>query len=195
MSNARPRGRSLESLKKEAKRWLAALQANDPEARATGRAALARYETMVEDFLDAYRTGTPEAMERLYRNTWHRRTWSAFRTYAQLDLGKRPARPGEDVDLTRDDARHLVSVDTGLRAGPARPPSARDGRPAVDRHHRPRCPSFSKLSATETSRARRHTHRRQSSGRARRQASFRHSRTTSTATRQLPIVRRNCSRR
>jgi hypothetical protein len=161
MSDARPRGRSLESLKKEAKRWLAALQANDPEARArfyraiqnppnaptlrdvqlglahehgfdgwadlvraierreaearaTGQAALARYETMVDVLLDAYRTGTPEAMERLYRNTWHRRTWSAFRTYARLDLGKRPVRPGEDVDLTRDDARHLVSVEHGF---------------------------------------------------------------------------------
>ena len=33
MSDAHRRGRSLESLKKEAKHWLAALRANDPEAR------------------------------------------------------------------------------------------------------------------------------------------------------------------
>ena len=161
MSDAHARGGSLESLKKEAKRWLAALQGNDPEARArfhraipnppnaptlrdvqlglarehgfegwadlvravetrdaearaAGQAALDRYETMVDVLLEAYRTGTPEAMERLYRYTWHRRTWSAFRTYAQLDLGKRPAHDGDDVDLTSDDARYLVAVEHGF---------------------------------------------------------------------------------
>ena len=160
MSDARAR-RSLESLKKEAKRWLAALRANDPEARArferaipnppnvptlrdvqrgiarehgfdgwrhlvraleardaearaAGQSALARYEMIVNVLLDAYRTGTSEAMERLYRYTWHRRTWSAFRTYAQLDLGKRPTHEGDDVDLSVDDARHLVAVEHGF---------------------------------------------------------------------------------
>ncbi|HEY2376299.1 MAG TPA: hypothetical protein VGH98_10035 [Gemmatimonadaceae bacterium] len=161
MSDAHARDRSLESLKKEAKRWLAALRVNDPEARArfaraiqnppnaptlrdvqlalareygfdgwaelvrvvetrdaearaTGQAALARYETMADVLLDAYRTGTAEAMERLYRYTWHRRTWSAFRTYAQLDLGKRPTHEADDVDLSVDDARYLVAVEHGF---------------------------------------------------------------------------------
>jgi hypothetical protein len=30
----------------------------------------------------------PEAMERHYRYTWHRRPWQGMRTYVQLDLGK-----------------------------------------------------------------------------------------------------------
>ena len=57
------------------------------------RQALALYEAKAEALLDAYRTGTPEAMERHYSYTWHRRAWPAMRTYVQLDLGKRPA-PG-----------------------------------------------------------------------------------------------------
>ena len=121
--------RSLESLRKEAKRWLAALRAGDVEARArlarvipdpravptlrevqhalareqglSGWAALAERETMAEALLDAYRTGTPEAMERHYRYTWHRRPWQSMREYVQLDLGKR----GE---ITLDDARYSV---------------------------------------------------------------------------------------
>ena len=55
--------------------------------------ALARYEAKAQALLDAYRTGTPEAMERHYSYTWHRRAWPAMRTYVQLDLGKRPAHP------------------------------------------------------------------------------------------------------
>jgi hypothetical protein len=117
--DAAPR-RNLESLKKEAKRWLAALRANDADARArleravpgtkgspglrnvqlalarehgfdgwaalkaaieqaqpdttgAGAEALARYQTMADALLEAYHTGTPEAMERHYRYTWHRR--------------------------------------------------------------------------------------------------------------------------
>jgi hypothetical protein len=33
-----------------------------------------------------------------------------MRTYAQLELGKRPARPGDDVEMTRDDARRLIAM-------------------------------------------------------------------------------------
>src|SRR6185436_2692533 len=161
MSHERPPHRNLESLKKEAKRWLAALHAGDPEARArlarafpdaaaaptlrdvqhalarehgfagwtllkdavekrsaevddAGAKALALYEAKAEALLDAYRTGTPEAMERHYSHTWHRRAWRAMRTYVQLDLGKRPAHPDDDVEITLDDARHLISLEHGF---------------------------------------------------------------------------------
>ena len=59
----------------------------DPDA---GAKAIERYEQMADALLEAYRTGTPEAMERHYGFTWHRRAWHAMRTYVQLDLGKRP---------------------------------------------------------------------------------------------------------
>src|SRR5262245_13997448 len=106
--------KTLESLKKEAKRWLAAIRAADVDARArferalpgtkrspglrdvqlalarehgfdgwvdlkaalesdpradtiAGAEALARYETMADALLEAYRTGKPDAMERHYR--------------------------------------------------------------------------------------------------------------------------------
>jgi hypothetical protein len=147
---------TLESFKKEAKRWLAALRAGDAAARARlARAvpdapavptlrdvqhALARehgfvgwtllkeaierrakevadaaaharalYEAKAEALLDAYRTGTPEAMERHYSYTWHRRAWPAMRTYVQLDLGKRG-----DADITLDDARQLIAWEHGF---------------------------------------------------------------------------------
>jgi len=146
--------RNLESLKKEAKRWLDAVQAGDTEARARlrqaypdapadpglrdiqhalarehgfggwsalkdavaarddeGRRALSLYETKADALLDAYRTGTPDAMERHYRHTWHRRAWPAMRRYVQLDLGKRPTGEVDDVDITLDDARHLVALE------------------------------------------------------------------------------------
>ena len=136
-----PLRRSLESLKKEAKRWHAEIEQGDPEARGrllravpdapdrpalrhvqlalareqgfagwallkdevekrsaqtehTRANALALYEAKAQALLDAYRTGTPDAMERHYSYTWHRRAWPAMRTYVQLDLGKRPAHPG-----------------------------------------------------------------------------------------------------
>ena len=150
--------RRIDSLKKEAKRWLAALHENAGDARARlarvlptaptsptlrdvqlalarehgfpGWSALKRaltpdpamstrtleqYEAMAEALLDAYRTGTPEAMERHYRYTWHRRAWQGMRTYVQLDLGKRPSRPEEEVDITLDDARYLVAVEHGFK--------------------------------------------------------------------------------
>ena len=77
--------------------------------------ALALYEARAEALLEAYRTGTPDAMERHYSYTWHRRTWRAMRTYVQLDLGKRPAHRGDEVEITLDDARHLIAVEHGFR--------------------------------------------------------------------------------
>lgn len=159
MSDELPHRRSLESLKKEAKRWLDALRANAADARARleraipnappiptlrdvqhalarehgfsgwtalkqaleqtlkhdkGATALALYETKAEALLEAYRTGTPEAMERHYRHTWHRRAWRGMRTYVQLDLGKRPSGPDDDVEITIDDARYLVAIEHGF---------------------------------------------------------------------------------
>jgi Leucine-rich repeat (LRR) protein len=82
--------------------------------RDAGAAALARYETAADALLDAYQTGAPEALERHYRYTWHRRRWEAIREYVQLDLGKRPAAPGANVEITLDDARHLVALEHGF---------------------------------------------------------------------------------
>jgi Leucine-rich repeat (LRR) protein len=100
MSNDTPLRRNLESLKAE---------------------ALARYQTMADALLEAYRTGTPEAMERHYRYTWHRRAWSGMRRYVQLDLGKLPPSADDDVDveITLEDARHLVAVEYGFTDWPA----------------------------------------------------------------------------
>jgi len=161
MTDERPRPRSIDSLKKEAKRWLDALRANASDARArleraisnppamptlrdvqhalarehgfpgwaalkraleqavassrdAGGKALAQYEAMAEALLEAYRTGTREAMERHYRYTWHRRSWRAMRTYVQLDLGKRPTGPDDDVEITLDDAKQLVAIEHGF---------------------------------------------------------------------------------
>jgi Leucine Rich Repeat (LRR) protein len=163
MAHELTRGRSLESLRKEAKRWLKAIHDNDSAARArferaigsipdhpglrdvqhalalemgfagwsalkraaeeaptpaspsaAGYAALARYEDMADALLEAYRTGTPEAMSRHYAYTWHRRAWLAMRTYVQLDLGKRPAIDGTDAEITVDDARKLVALEYGF---------------------------------------------------------------------------------
>ena len=154
---ARTPRRSLESLKKEAKRWLSALESGHAEARQRFERAvpnapahptlrdvqlalarengfagwaelkqaiesyrepksmlLAEYEAMAATLLDAYKTGTPDAMERLYRITWHRRSWWALRDYLQLDLGKRPSSAGEDVEITLDDTRFLVAREHGF---------------------------------------------------------------------------------
>ncbi|MBC7840957.1 MAG: hypothetical protein H7099_01520 [Gemmatimonadaceae bacterium] len=143
-----PRRRSLDSLKKEAKRWLAELDTSDaardrlyritPDAPASpslrdvqhalaresgepgwaslkaaliaaGDASdetLAQYDDMARALLDAYTLGTPEAMERHWSLTWHRRAWRAMRTYVQIDLGRVA---GPDVDISLDDARWLVA--------------------------------------------------------------------------------------
>ena len=143
-----PRRRSLDSLKKEAKRWLADLETSDtarqrlyritPDAPpspalrdvqhalalevgepgwaalkasliASGEAAdetLAHYHDMARALLEAYTLGTPEAMERHWNLTWHRRAWSAMRTYVQIDLGRVA---GPDLEISLDDARWLVA--------------------------------------------------------------------------------------
>jgi Leucine-rich repeat (LRR) protein len=75
---------------------------------------LALYETMAEALFDAYRTGTPDAMARHYRYTWHRRAWQGMRRYVQLDLGKRRASADDDVPITLDDARFLVATEYGF---------------------------------------------------------------------------------
>ena len=157
MAHEIPRRRHLDSLKKEAKRWLAATRDKAAGARSRlehalpnaparptlrdiqlalarehgfpGWTALKRaltpdpsvsartldhYETKAQVLLEAYRTGTPAAMERLYRYTWHRRAWPAMRTYVQLDLGKRPTGPDDPVEITIDDARYLIAVEHGF---------------------------------------------------------------------------------
>jgi hypothetical protein len=151
--------RTFDSLRKDAKRWLAALEAQDTAARArldrvlpqapvsptlrdvqlaiareqgfdgwtalkraltpdaaVSAATLAQYEVMAEALLEAYRTGTPEAMERHYAYTWHRRAWDGMRSYVQLDLGKRPATPDGEVAITLDDARYLVARERGFES-------------------------------------------------------------------------------
>ena len=150
---------ALENLKREAKRWLKALRANDAEARArlertvptppaiptlrdvqyalarehgfTGWSALkgeltaaasgerpviADYERKAANLLEAYRTGTPEAMERHWRDTWHRRSWDTMRRYVQLDLGKRTEEAGGDGEITLDDARQWIARDHGFES-------------------------------------------------------------------------------
>ena len=75
---------------------------------------LEQYDAAADALLEAYRTGTPEAMERHWKHTWHRRAWQGMRTYVQLDLGKRPASEGDDVEITLDDARWLVAREHGF---------------------------------------------------------------------------------
>jgi hypothetical protein len=157
MSDKPTRRRSLESLKKEAKRWFDALRRNIPDARTrfervvpnappkpslrdvqralaleqgfsgwtelkrklTARAeettrALGQFEDMAEALLEAYRTGTPAAMERHWALTWHRRNHRAMRTYVQLDLGRQAGDANQDDDITLDDARFLVAREHGF---------------------------------------------------------------------------------
>lgn len=156
MSDELTHKRSLESLKKEAKRWLHALRDRVPEARArleravpgapttpslrdvqhalavehgfsgwtalkehvesaaNRPVALDRYEDMVNALLDAYRTGTPQAMERHWSLTWHRRAWQAMRAYVQLDIGRQVGSVNLNDDITADDARYLVAREHGF---------------------------------------------------------------------------------
>ena len=154
MNDEHPRRRSLESLRKEAKRWLAALRAGTTDARVrleralpdapvaptlrdvqhalaveqsfpgwaalkeqlagdAGAATLSHYAGKADALLRAYATGTPEAMERHWRLTWHRRSWPVMRRYVQLDLGRRP---DTDAAITLDDARRLVAVEHGFES-------------------------------------------------------------------------------
>lgn len=159
MSRQPAASHSLESLKKEAKRWIKALRAHNPEALARLRKtypdapaspvlrhiqhalavehdfpdwntlaeflesngsevlpALQQYEEMAEALLVAYRTGTSEALERHYRFTWHRRAWSAMRTYVQLDLGRHVGDDNQEDVITLDDARLLVAKEHGFES-------------------------------------------------------------------------------
>ena len=54
-------------------------------ADADGR-SLALYEAKADALLEAYRTGAPDAMERHYRFTWHRRPWRGMGTAAGVVL-------------------------------------------------------------------------------------------------------------
>src|SRR6516165_10661723 len=157
MSDKIARRRSLESLKKEAKRWFDALRRNVPEARTRFERAisdaplkptlrdvqlamarehgfsgwtelkrrltadaeettkvLGQFEEMAEALLEAYRTGTPEAMERHWALTWHRRNHQGMRTYVQLDLGRQVGAGNQNDDITLDDARYLVAREHGF---------------------------------------------------------------------------------
>jgi hypothetical protein len=157
MSDKLIRRRSLESLKKEARRWFLALRRNSPDARTrfervfpnehpsptlcdvqhalalehgfsgwtelkqklTAAAlettrTLRQFEDMAEALLEAYRAGTPAAMERHWALTWHRRNHQAMRTYVQLDLGRQAGTVNQNDDITIDDARYLVAREHGF---------------------------------------------------------------------------------
>ena len=180
MQNDFPRRQNLESLKKEAKRWLASLdkqdarerlrralgaipevptlrdvqlalarengflgwtdlkRALDPEPAAVSD-AIALYEAKAQALLDAYRTGTPEALERHYSYTWHRRAWRGLRSYVQGDLGKRGTNPDE-IDITPVEARFLIAREHGfeswdeLLAHPVKVPRLSVLDPVIDAH-------------------------------------------------------------
>ena len=95
--------------------WTALKRALTPDPSRSA-ATLAQYQAMADALLEAYRTGTPDAMERHYALTWHRRAWPAMRRYVQLDLGKRPAGADDDVEITIDDARWLVARERGFES-------------------------------------------------------------------------------
>ena len=93
--------------------WAELKRALAPDPAASAH-ALKLYEEKAAALLEAYRTGTPEAMERHYRHTWHRRPWQGMRSYVQLDLGKRSTGPDDNIDITLDDARHLIAIEHGF---------------------------------------------------------------------------------
>jgi Leucine-rich repeat (LRR) protein len=95
--------------------WAALKEAVTPRPSTTAQ-TLSDYETKAAALLDAYTTGTPDAMERHYRYTWHRRAWPGMRTYVQLDLGKRAAGPDDPIDITLDDARYLIAIEHGFES-------------------------------------------------------------------------------
>jgi hypothetical protein len=151
---------TLDNLKKEAKRWLRALQGNAADARARleraldsapgtptlrdvqlalarehglrgwaalkelvgqtvpddSRPTLARYEQMAQNLLQAYRTGTPEAMRRHWHDTWHQRAWAPMRRYVLLDLGRIPSVDDAFIDISLDDARQHVARDQAFES-------------------------------------------------------------------------------
>lgn len=76
--------------------------------------ALGQFEEMAEALLAAYRTGTPESMQRHWALTWHRRNHQALRTYAQLDLGRQIGDDNWNDDITLDDAHYLIAREHGF---------------------------------------------------------------------------------
>lgn len=70
------------------------------------RQNLESLKTEAKRWLRALQAGDAEARARF--------AWRAMRTYVQLDLGKRPAHPAEDVEITLDDARHLIAREHGF---------------------------------------------------------------------------------
>ena len=75
---------------------------------------LRKFDDMADALLEAYRTGTPAAMERHWALTWHRRNFRAMRTYVQLNLGRHAGAVDQDDDITLDDARLLVAREHGF---------------------------------------------------------------------------------
>ena len=92
------------------------------------------YDEKVDALLEAYRTGTPEAMERHWRLTWHRRSWQGMRGYVQADLG---LDSGDDVAITRDDARWLVAREHGFPSWSALLADVQRGDPGGTRTLKP----------------------------------------------------------
>jgi hypothetical protein len=93
--------------------WAELKQKLTAEAEETAK-ALDRFEEMADALLGAYRSGTPEAMERHWALTWHRRNHQAMRTYVQLDLGRQAGSKNQNDDITVDDARLLVAREHGF---------------------------------------------------------------------------------
>lgn len=85
------------------------------DAVAATRPTIADYERKAAHLIEAYRTGAPEAMERHWRDTWHRRSWQTMRRYVQLDLGK-VADDGGAEEITLDDARLWIARDHGFES-------------------------------------------------------------------------------
>lgn len=83
------------------------------------RLNLAHYETIAADLLEAFRTGSPRAMESVWTHAGHRRTWPVMREYVLLDLGKgqNSANPATDISLA--DAQLLVARGHGFEGWPA----------------------------------------------------------------------------
>ena len=92
--------------------WADLKRAVEPDQKSVTE-AIALYETKAQALLDAYRTGTPEALEHHYSFTWHRRAWPGLRRYVQGDLGKRGPNPDE-IDITLDEARYLIATEHGF---------------------------------------------------------------------------------
>ena len=96
--------------------WKALLFLLCPTSSAATQLTLQQYQEMAEALLDAYQTGTPAAMERHWKLTWHQRNWQAMRTYVQLDLGRRPDSANQEVAISLADAQFLVAREHGFES-------------------------------------------------------------------------------